>query len=327
MIGSRANRPRDDDARQGCGAGPLASRLTDFRRDLQLTGDGRHATRTVQIVRAFLWQSRIRTAADLTAGGVANYLGRLADAGRAVKTLANHRYAISRFARYLRASGLPIGEPCREVRLRRPQRPPPRYLDDGEIAETLRLARHLGIWPEVALALATGLRRSELIRLEWADVDLNRRSLLVRRSKSRRPRTVPLSRAAILALRVQRRRTGRLTQIFPARRTWPGCWSYVDRPREASWWVRALRPIQEGVPKFRTLPGCSTGRGWHLLRHTFASRAAQAGVSLYKLALWLGHSDIRTTQIYAHLQAGYDPDIERGDPPGKQRRPGPGKIS
>ena len=51
--------------------------------------------------------------------------------------------------------------------------------------------------------------------------------------------------------------------------------------------------------------------GWHEFRHTFASQLAQKGVSLYKISKWLGHSDISTTQIYAHFAPIYDGDIER----------------
>ena len=48
----------------------------------------------------------------------------------------------------------------------------------------------------------------------------------------------------------------------------------------------------------------------HVMRHTFASLAAQAGVSLYKIGVWMGHSSSEVTEIYAHL-AAYDPDINQ----------------
>ncbi len=48
----------------------------------------------------------------------------------------------------------------------------------------------------------------------------------------------------------------------------------------------------------------------HILRHTFASQLAIAGVSLYKISKWHGHSNFSTTQIYANLQAG-DDEIEK----------------
>lgn len=48
----------------------------------------------------------------------------------------------------------------------------------------------------------------------------------------------------------------------------------------------------------------------HVLRHTFASQLVMAGVSIYKVARWMGHADIKTTMVYAHL-APRDEDINR----------------
>jgi len=69
---------------------------------------------------------------------------------------------------------------------------------------------------------------------------------------------------------------------------------------------RALRKIiaKSGLREGRRM-------GWHEFRHTFASRLAQEGISLYKICKWLGHSDFKTTQIYAHFAPVYDHDIEK----------------
>lgn len=48
----------------------------------------------------------------------------------------------------------------------------------------------------------------------------------------------------------------------------------------------------------------------HVMRHTFASIAAQGGVSLFKIGAWMGHSMSEVTEIYAHL-AAYDDDINQ----------------
>ena len=56
------------------------------------------------------------------------------------------------------------------------------------------------------------------------------------------------------------------------------------------------------------------------MRHTFASLYAQAGVSLYKIGSWMGHSSSEVTEIYAHL-AEYDADINKGSAPSIGGRP------
>ncbi len=305
--------------------GPL---LADFERTSRLLAAPKQARAQVAIVQRFLWGQGIAEAGQITTATIEAYLGlvgqRLSD-----KTLLNHLSALRRFCQFLRRRGLLGDDPTAGIRLRMPERLLPRYLGADDLAAVLQIARDEGIWPEVCLALSTGLRLSEMIRLRWEDIDWKRRCLLVRKSKSRRPRLVPLCRSAVVALRFQRRRAGTFLHVFPARQTWRNHWHFVDKPRASNWWRRAIKPIQDAVPIFRSLPGSATGRGWHLFRHTFASRAAQAGVSLYKLAQWLGHADVRTTQRYAHLQVGFDKQIEAASPidrPEKPWRRGSGPV-
>lgn len=300
------------------GAALLGGLVRSFADATALVAKPKQVRAAVATVRRFLWRAGIERPGQITTATVQSYLAGEARAGRSLKTLHNVRSALSGFCRCLVRLGFLPADPCAAIRLRRLPRRLPRYLTPAQSATVLHLADRAGIWPEVALALATGLRLSELIRLAWADVDLAGRIVTVREAKGGRGRTVPLSDLAVAALVRQRQITGGMAQVFPARQTWRGGWRYVDRRRASNWWRRALRPIQAALPVFGQAGPTATGRGWHLFRHTFASRAAQDGVSLYKIAAWMGHRDVRTTEIYAHLQAGYDPDIERAASPGKE---------
>jgi site-specific recombinase XerD len=286
----------------------LTDFLDDFAGAARLTASERYVHGLMTVVKRFIWETSTFVAGDVTVGSVERYLAGVAARGRSLKTIYGHRSALNLFFGFLCSRGVLTFNPAPQVRLGRRELQLPRYLDDGEVAQVLTLAREYEIWPEVAFALATGLRLGELTRLRWRDVDTARRCVTVLKSKSGRPRVVPLAQGALDAIAVQAQKTGGFDYVFPARRTWRGGWSYVNKPRAYGSWRRALLPIQRAVPKFRTVRG--TGRGWHLLRHTFASRLVQEGVSLYKVARWMGHADVRTTQIYAHLQTEFDEDIE-----------------
>lgn len=290
--------------------------LDEYRNEVSLrcrSPAANTASRSARVVTKLLWRQGISRPQDISRPVIKQYLARLAADGLSPKTLRNYHTAISTFCEYLSDLHLLPENPCRGIRLARPDRRFGEYLHPDEVLRALRIAREAGIWAEVCLALSTGLRLSEMIRLQWGDIDFERRQLLVRESKSGRSRAVPLSSAAMKALSVQYETTGSYAYVFPTRRTWPGGWRYVDAPRHSSCWLRAFRPLQEAIPKFRR--GRGAGRAWHLLRHTFASRAAQANVPLRMLQQWMGHSDIRMTERYSHLAPGFDREIEAVAPP------------
>lgn len=142
----------------------------------------------------------------------------------------------------------------------------------------------------ILLAGDAGLRRGEIFALQWADIDTERRVMVVQRStvrghtgstKGNAVRYVPMTSDLIDALGDLPRK-GRVLVL-------PGL--DPDKTREL---VRAAE-------KAAQLP--ETGK-LHILRHTFASHIAMAGESLYHLQAALGHQDHATTQGYAHLAPG-----------------------
>ena len=133
----------------------------------------------------------------------------------------------------------------------------------------------------IRLLMLTGCRRSEILRLRWDEVDLERRELRLRDSKTG-PRTVPLSPSAARVL--------------------------ADRPRvPGTPWVipggiagRHLTTLDGPWSRVRSRAGLDDVR-LHDLRHSFASRALALGESLPVIGKLLGHTEVQTTARYSHL--------------------------
>lgn len=132
--------------------------------------------------------------------------------------------------------------------------------------------------PIVLLAMNTGLRRNELLSLDWDDIDLEARMLTVRaaNAKSGKERHVPLNAEALHVLTCwgsQRGRVGPTFEVGDIKTAW-----------------RNLLEAAE-IANFR----------FHDLRHHFASRLVRAGVDLNTVRELLGHADLKMTLRYAHL--------------------------
>ena len=149
------------------------------------------------------------------------------------------------------------------------------------------------------VALKTGLRMGELIGLQWADVDLHRGRLQVRRTvwrgmaglpKSGRYRTVDLPESVVNALRVHRR-----PGVIPVFSNLDG--SILSPGKMKTALTRALRLSGISRPEGRI--------GWHDLRHTYGSHLAMRGQPLKVIQELMGHATVEMTMRYAHLS----PDV------------------
>lgn len=170
--------------------------------------------------------------------------------------------------------------PWRVESLAETQSPPP-AVDDATLARVL-MSLSARWRPVVEFAAETGLRKGELGRLRWEDIDLPDRVLWVVSSntrgltKSRKTRPVPISeRAAAVLESLPKRPDG---AVFGP----------VGDPRRA--FARAAR-------------AAGLGRVWmHLFRHAAASRAAEAGASVAEVQLLGGWSSSRIAERYVHAR-------------------------
>jgi integrase len=173
--------------------------------------------------------------------------------------------------------GLPIqANPVKALKFRAPSNARERRLNGSEWEKLLNAAsaaRNPYVTDIMRLAKETGMRRSELLRVEGRDVDLERRTLNIPKTKNGHPRTIPLTREAVAILR-QYPGEGHL---FP-----------ITQNALRLAWERVRR--RAGVKDFR----------FHDLRHETISSLFERGLTTPEVALISGHRDPRMLFRYAH---------------------------
>jgi integrase/recombinase XerD len=144
----------------------------------------------------------------------------------------------------------------------------------------------------LALGVQTGLRASELITARCADVHLGVGAHISCLGKGRKQRITPLTTPVVAVLRtwLDERRGQAADPLFPTRKGKTLSRDALER-RLATYVTRASRTCPSLQEKTVTL---------HVTRHTAAMRLLHAGVDTSVIALWLGHEQVETTQIYLH---------------------------
>ena len=220
-------------------------------------------------------------------------------AGMSFSTANKYKQAIRRVFQKAHRNRVIPSDPSVDLQLPQFTRGTHKALTAGEIrlvSKNWRKAGAAGLW--TMLMLYTGLRRGEMMALDWSAVDLAARTLTVRQTAVIR---------ANRALIENRAKTSAGVRIIPipapcyealceaaaGRRTGFVCLSERGMPLTETAVTRGLeRAVKRLGVQFR----------WHDLRHTYCSMLYSAGVDVKTAAYLMGHADVTVTmKIYTHL--------------------------
>lgn len=242
--------------------------------------------------------------ADITPALVAEYrdllLGEVTCRGkkRSNSTVVRYLAALSHaFTVAMREWGWIEDSPLRKVS--KPKEPGGRFrfLDTDErtrLLEACKESRNPFLYPIVTLALATGMRRAEILNLTWGNVDFERNKIVLLETKNGDKRIVPLSshtKAILLSIREQSDDPSFF--VFPRQKG-----QKPQKPIDIrTAWEVALEKAQ--IRNFR----------FHDLRHCCASYLLMNGASLAEISEVLGHRTLAMVKRYAHMSEGHAANI------------------
>lgn len=190
--------------------------------------------------------------------------------------------AISSVLRYCVAQGWREDNPARDFdrSIIREKRDPIEPPSDADIAAFCKNAPPM-VAQLTRFLLYTGMRQEEAVSLEWSQVDFVTKRITIYRTKSNRPRTIRLDdlitpkAAAIL-------------EKLPRHVACPYVFWHQPGERYRNFASRFAYIVKRAGVKFRC----------HDLRHRFAIDYLKAGGDIYRLSRHLGHSSVKTTEIY-----------------------------
>lgn len=177
--------------------------------------------------------------------------------------------------------------PCTGIKMYKTPEKQPLYFSKEGFTKLLGVIDNQEFKNLVLLAANTGLRQMELVNLRWTQIDLKLRNIILDQrthiTKSKKIRSVPINEKIYpILLTMQSQATSERLFSFTGKNT--------D--------VLISQKFKSYVLKAELNPSLH----FHSLRHSFASWLVQGGVNIFLVSKLLGHADIKTTEIYAHLR-------------------------
>ena len=189
--------------------------------------------------------------------------------------------------------------PCKYIELPKQDKKLPQFLDSAETANIFHeipsldqkfLTRDMLI---LALLYGSGLRVSELVALQIADVLIEEKIIFIKSGKGNKDRYVPISDKALI---IYNDYLNNLREELLLKASEPTNYIFLNKSGK----VITTRGIQYLLKQISQKIGLQTFSP-HMLRHSFATTLLNGGMDLRSVQELLGHSNIASTQVYTHI--------------------------
>ena len=184
--------------------------------------------------------------------------------------------------------------PLNKVKLPKMTKSFPVFIGKTELESILKKIENKDLHDFYLMAFHTGMRREELRLLRWASINFNERIITIQNTdnfttKNKKERIIPINDTLLAML------NSRIPTVISMNRSEYVFSKFSNIPYSQEFISKSFK---------KTIRGLNLDDKIHLhtLRHSAASAMVQNGVSLYVVKEILGHEDLSTTQIYAHLQ-------------------------
>lgn len=173
------------------------------------------------------------------------------------------------------------------IEIPRPKKPNilPKVLSSQEITQLFQATENLKHRLLLKLCYGMGLRVSEVVHLKIANIDINRRQVLLEAAKGKKDRYVNLPESILQELHSYYQQYSPSDYLFEGQ--------YGDQ--------YSIRSAQAVFKKAMRRAKINKRIGIHGLRHSYATHLLEYGTDISFIQKLLGHNDIKTTQTYAHV--------------------------
>lgn len=228
---------------------------------------------------------------------IRHFLGKEFEEDFSSKTVGRRLASIKSFFKYLVKAEVVNNNPALYVKTPKTSKPLPNFIDEKMIDELMNAPPRntiTGLRDRTILELfySTGIRLSELININFRNIDFNNNLIRVV-GKGNKERLIPFGNRAMKAIENYLEKSGRSLKTTD-----------IDIPLFVNSKGERIsqRTVQRSVSMYLRLVTEGEHLGPHTLRHSFATHLLDRGADLRAVKDLLGHSSLSSTQIYTHVQ-------------------------